>query len=485
MHSDDDSKTTLSKWPFILGDVLLVGIALAIAVLGDWQLSNWQVASCVMAVALGAGLYVLPFIVEFRVRVAEEVQDRNAELRILERHVQNTVLETERLDAGLRELKTGSEKATGVDAQLVEMVDGKIELLSQRLDVFSASIEGLKSRCADLEAQAIEKPESIDPEQIAELEKKIAGIAAERSDAEDLEALRSRIAALEARALEAPKPLELPAEVEAETSEADFQPVSKVPPKKPERDSQPTIERPKREPRVRHRPDEPRLLERAISEEQKSSSSAVTRIIGTKEKQQDSPAEENPAPEVAVDDVPLSALEQASDQLPEPEIEEDTVLEEDKQVEEPTDVKEEKEVEGKLAEAEEAPATVESTPAAKVSDDEPTKVSEKSESEMLFAEDPAPVPEKKKRVKKDDAVLTASVFIGIGNKPFLRGSGAGLSWEKGQAMEFQEIGKWRWVAPVDMEAPIEVQVFRNDEDGDQSGKYKLEPGQKLEVSPVF
>ena len=104
---------------------------------------------------------------------------------------------------------------------------------------------------------------------------------------------------------------------------------------------------------------------------------------------------------------------------------------------------------------------------------------------MLFAEDPAPTPLPKKRVKKKDTVLTASIFIGIGNKPYVRGSGAGLSWEQGQEMEFQEIGKWRWVAPAEMEAPVELQIYRNDTDADQSGKYRLEPGEKLEVSPVF
>jgi hypothetical protein len=67
----------------------------------------------------------------------------------------------------------------------------------------------------------------------------------------------------------------------------------------------------------------------------------------------------------------------------------------------------------------------------------------------------------------------------------LRGSGGGLSWEKGILMEFQEIGKWRWVAPSDLDTAVEVQIFRNDEDPDQSGKYTLDPGQKLEVSPVF
>ena len=52
-------------------------------------------------------------------------------------------------------------------------------------------------------------------------------------------------------------------------------------------------------------------------------------------------------------------------------------------------------------------------------------------------------------------------------------------------MEFQEIGKWQWVAPVDLDATLEVQIFRNDEDADTSGRYTLEPGQKLEVTPVF
>ena len=33
MQSDDDLQTTLSKWPFILGDLLLVATALAIAIL--------------------------------------------------------------------------------------------------------------------------------------------------------------------------------------------------------------------------------------------------------------------------------------------------------------------------------------------------------------------------------------------------------------------------------------------------------------------
>jgi hypothetical protein len=81
--------------------------------------------------------------------------------------------------------------------------------------------------------------------------------------------------------------------------------------------------------------------------------------------------------------------------------------------------------------------------------------------------------------------VTASVFIGIGNKPFIRGSGAGLSWESGVAMEFEEIGKWTWHAPIDLQETVEIQIYRNDQDPDTHGRFTLKPGQRLDLSPVF
>ncbi|MGF1484819.1 MAG: hypothetical protein ACFBZ8_10705, partial [Opitutales bacterium] len=49
--------------------------------------------------------------------------------------------------------------------------------------------------------------------------------------------------------------------------------------------------------------------------------------------------------------------------------------------------------------------------------------------------------------------LVANVLIGIGNVPYIRGDGGGLSKTKGKAMEFVEIGKWRWVPPEPLEGP--------------------------------
>ena len=95
---------------------------------------------------------------------------------------------------------------------------------------------------------------------------------------------------------------------------------------------------------------------------------------------------------------------------------------------------------------------------------------------------------KKTGTASEKSVITTvevNKLMGIGNKPFLRGSGAGLSWEKGVEMEFQEIGKWTWSAPSNLSEIVEIQVYSNDADADRKGKYTLQPGQQLEITPEF
>ena len=131
------------------------------------------------------------------------------------------------------------------------------------------------------------------------------------------------------------------------------------------------------------------------------------------------------------------------------------------------------------------PAVKEEVPESQVGATIPSPEDETTESEDMFG-DVVPSPVKKRvRTKKSDSAVIASVFIGIGNKPFVRGSGAGLNWDKGIAMEFLEIGKWKWISSTELKEPVELQLFRNDEDADSSGKYTLEPGQQLNISPVF
>ena len=80
--------------------------------------------------------------------------------------------------------------------------------------------------------------------------------------------------------------------------------------------------------------------------------------------------------------------------------------------------------------------------------------------------------------------VIANVMIGIGNKPYVRGEGPGLSWDEGVAMNFIEIGKWAW-SPPRKNASLTIQIYRNDEDPDKGGKYEIKPGEKFEVTPEF
>jgi len=86
--------------------------------------------------------------------------------------------------------------------------------------------------------------------------------------------------------------------------------------------------------------------------------------------------------------------------------------------------------------------------------------------------------------KNGTTTVVANVMIGIGNKPFLRGEGPGLNWDEGVSMNFVEIGKWAW-SPPRKNAPLIVQVYRNDQDPDKGGKIEVKPGQKLEITPDF
>lgn len=58
--------------------------------------------------------------------------------------------------------------------------------------------------------------------------------------------------------------------------------------------------------------------------------------------------------------------------------------------------------------------------------------------------------------------LTINLMIGIGNKPYVRGTGPGLSRDKGQLMTFLGIGRWQWVSP-EPDAPATVEIWKNDQ----------------------
>lgn len=94
--------------------------------------------------------------------------------------------------------------------------------------------------------------------------------------------------------------------------------------------------------------------------------------------------------------------------------------------------------------------------------------------------------EKARKTSKTDTCIILNSLIGIGNKPYLRGAGGGLSPDKGVPMEYLEIGKWRYVFPPDTQFPIEFSVYKNDETRSDGGEvFQILPNEKLELNLRF
>ncbi|MFT4901790.1 MAG: hypothetical protein ACI81V_001066, partial [Lentimonas sp.] len=304
METDDDSPIVLTKWPFYLGDGLLVVVAFAIAILGDWQLSDWQVVSCVLAVALGAGLFVLPYVVEFSVRSQEASRGRSAELQILKRQIQRAEDTVERAAVRIHQL----EETLATQVQSTEVVsrvmDAKFARQEGELGALQARVTEAIEQSAVLSARleepapavtAVPDAETLQAlrqamERIEQMEQQLQLRAATLT----VQDLADRLVQLEQRPVPVAAP---PAEVAAAGRSMRF--------------------------KRKRRTVEPHLLSRAIAAKQDSASSAVSRIIGQRvepevaaEVAAESEAVEASAAEIEPATLAVAAELPASTQLP-------------------------------------------------------------------------------------------------------------------------------------------------------------------------
>jgi len=73
--------------------------------------------------------------------------------------------------------------------------------------------------------------------------------------------------------------------------------------------------------------------------------------------------------------------------------------------------------------------------------------------------------------------------VGFGNAVFMRGQGAGLTWERGLPLVNVDAQTWRWSGLA--KDPITFKLLINDEIWSAGGDLMIKPGQKLEVAPEF
>ena len=442
MNPDDEAQLKLTKWPFYISDALLVGIAITIAFLDNWKLDGIQIFACVLAVALGAAFLVWPFVTEYLMQAREENEDRASEDQLFKKQLESTEAILLKQQERLKQLESRSH----LDDQRYELLTSAID---QKTQVELPDLTALTERIEAIETSCTKQAKLVDAfrKEIADFEKNF------KETADSFSALQSRMDTWEKA-----------------SQESSSNPTEET----PEESSDDNMSR------KRSKKSDSSLLQRAIQEKQDAASTAVNRIIDPnnqpatsdrKTKAADTSDHEN---EAAVSEVETKVSRDKKMNVADQEISDDIeTLPEDFSVSLDADLM----LDDDFFESEGTTYSKKSKP----------QNAKKSASSATAPE--TAVPGNKETAatseKATATIVTVNKLMGIGNKPFLRGSGPGLSWEKGVEMEFQEIGKWTWSVSGDLSERIEIQVYRNDEDIDRKGTYTLQPGQQLELNPEF
>lgn len=89
-----------------------------------------------------------------------------------------------------------------------------------------------------------------------------------------------------------------------------------------------------------------------------------------------------------------------------------------------------------------------------------------------------------KRTKGSKTEVVTKMDVGFGNRLFIRGSGAGLSWDHGVALECIGADEWTW-ASEPASQPIEFKLLINDDTWSQGENFSAQPGQRVVCHPTF
>jgi len=80
--------------------------------------------------------------------------------------------------------------------------------------------------------------------------------------------------------------------------------------------------------------------------------------------------------------------------------------------------------------------------------------------------------------------VEARIDVGFGNSVFIRGQGAGLSWEKGLPLSCIDKSAWVW-STKQADGKVVFKLLLNDQVWAQGQDLFVEAGKKIEIVPVF
>lgn len=79
--------------------------------------------------------------------------------------------------------------------------------------------------------------------------------------------------------------------------------------------------------------------------------------------------------------------------------------------------------------------------------------------------------------------IEARIDVGFGNNLFVRGQGAGLSWDQGKPLICVDGKTWRWSAEAS--GKLTFKLLLNDQVWAQGADLVAKPGDRVEITPAF
>lgn len=127
----DRNSVQVPKWPFFLGDAAMLGIGYFIYYQTAGRLGHWEMVACTICVALGAGLAILPFVLDHRARVKQ--LDAVTLLSVTER-IRNLETLTNQISTATNEwqnVQVQAEKISGSAKEVTERMAAEVREFSE------------------------------------------------------------------------------------------------------------------------------------------------------------------------------------------------------------------------------------------------------------------------------------------------------------------------------------------------------------------
>ena len=479
-EENEEEKEGVTKWPFYCAALFIISLVIGFAYLHltvNKTLDQWQLTTCILASGLASILVFIPHLIDRFLAIAFDPSNRKDE----ELH-RKTYFDIKEMKSQLEAFSVKIDKVPTLVDKIVsdsqKQEPSPDPTLSELPNDLNEIKRSLLEKLKGLEELVVQTPLLPEPDPaVAQMAQNIPLIQ------NSIDSLSKEVQSL--KKLVQTLPTEFPEPVVIEKKAPEL-----VPDRSPNNvESDPLSDDSKltkeeediEEEIIESDPAEETIVESSVETEsfgqdtEESSGEVEIELEGQNEDEMEPPTPPNPA---------LESSPEGQDQTIEDELDtnDETATPEKSQPSEEspdnTDVQEEPVIEELALELPDPAETLRKVDAI-LQETDPSDSSGSSISSLENKEISVP-----KTSSTGTTSVVANVMIGIGNKPYLRGEGPGLNWDEGVPMNFIEIGKWAW-SPSRKNASLTVQLYRNDNDPDQSGKIEVKAGEKIEITPQF